>query len=184
MMIGNILFPKERSRLSPEEHDVEREKVFPQERSKYTPFRYDTDVLDETYYYRGQQRFRSPPRLGYVIGGPHYYGDKYEVKSPYDQGYVRSPREYYKPSYSDRVQETYASPPRAVYVRTPEYNMSLGVTNDQCFGSSRQFKKCPSYDGKSSFKDFVIQFEMVSEFNNWNIEIMAQELASSLKVRL
>ena len=31
------------------------------------------------------------------------------------------------------------------------------------------------------FKDFLIQFEMVSEFNNWNIEIMAQELPLSLK---
>ena len=103
-------FPKERSRLSPEE----------QEWSKYTPFRYDTDVLDEPYYDRGQQRVRSPPRLGYVRGGPHYSGDKYEVKFPYDQGYVRSPKGYYKPSYSERVQETYASPPRTGYVRTPE----------------------------------------------------------------
>ena len=137
--------------------------------------------MDEPYYYRGQQRVRSPPRLGYVRGGPHYSGGQYEVKSPYDQGYVRSPREYYKPSYSDTVQETYASPPRTGYVRTPEHNRSSGVHNDQSFSSGRQFKKCPSYDGKSSFKDFLIQFEMVSEFNNWNIEIMAQELALSLK---
>ena len=56
-------FSKERSRLSPEEHDIERGKVFKQELSKYTPFRYDTDVLDELYFYRGQQRVRSPPRL-------------------------------------------------------------------------------------------------------------------------
>ena len=185
-------FPKERSRLSPEEHDIERGKVFKQEWSKYTPFRYETDVLDDPCYYRGQQRVRSPPRLGYVRGGPHYSGGQYEVKSPYDQGYARSPREYYKPSYSDRVQETYASPPRTGYVRTPEYNKSgyvrtpehnrsSGVPNDQSFSSGRQFKKCPSYDGKSSFKDFLIQFEMVSEFNNWNIEIMAQEFALSLK---
>ena len=55
-----------------------------------------------------------------ILGG----GGQYEVKSPYDQGYARSPREYYKPSYSDRVQETYASPPRTGYVRTPEYNRS------------------------------------------------------------
>ena len=58
---------------------------------------------------------------------------------------------------------------------------SFGVPNDQSFSSGRQFKKCPSNDGKSSFKDSLIQFEMVSEFNNWNIEMMAQELALSLK---
>ena len=49
-------FSKETSRLSPEVHETERGKVFPQERSKYTPFKYDTDVLNEPYYYRGQQR--------------------------------------------------------------------------------------------------------------------------------
>ena len=47
-------FSKGRSRLSHEVHDAERVKVFPQEWSKYTPFRYDTDVLDEPCYYRGQ----------------------------------------------------------------------------------------------------------------------------------
>ena len=98
-------FPKERSRLSPEEHDIERGNVFKQEWSRYTPFRHNTDVLDEPCYYRGQQRVRSPPRLGYVRGGPHYSGGQYEVKSPYDQGYVRSPREYYKPSYSDKEED-------------------------------------------------------------------------------
>ena len=133
-------------------------------------------MLDEPYYYRGQQRVRSPPRLGYVRGGTRYSGGQYEVKSPHDQGCARSPREYYKPSYSDRVQETYASSPRTGYVRSPEHNRSIGVPNVQSFSSSEQFKKFPSYNGKSSFKDFLIQFEMVSEFNNCKIEIMAQEL--------
>ena len=78
--------------------------------------------LYEPYYYRGQQKVRFPSRLGYVRGGTHYTGGQYAVKSRYDQGHPKALREYYKPSYSDRIQETYASPPRKGYARTPEHD--------------------------------------------------------------
>ena len=45
------------------------------------------------------------------------------------------------------------------------------------------YKKYPSYDG-SSFKDFRIQFDIVTEFIYWNIEIMAQSLLCHKKIRL
>ena len=41
--------------------------------------------------------------------------------------------------------------------------------------------KPPTYDGSSSFKDYLVQFEMVSRICNWNSELMALELASCLR---
>ena len=99
MMIGNILFLKKGLDFHLR-YMILGEGGFPQEWSKYTPLKYDSDVLDESYYYyRGQQRVRSPPRLGYVRGGPHYSDAQYEVKSKYDQGYARSPSSFTRPRF-------------------------------------------------------------------------------------
>ena len=42
-------------------------------------------------------------------------------------------------------------------------------------------KPCPSYDGKISFRDFLIQFEMIGEYNQWSLNVMASQLAMCLK---
>ena len=44
----------------------------------------------------------------------------------------------------------------------------------------RKQKKAPSFDGKMSFSDFKIQFEMVAERNGWSEPEKAAELATSL----
>ena len=45
----------------------------------------------------------------------------------------------------------------------------------------KQFKKVPSYDGSSSLHDYLIQFEMISELNQWSSEMKALQLATSLQ---
>ena len=41
--------------------------------------------------------------------------------------------------------------------------------------------KPPSFDGQLSFKDFLVQFELVAKLAGWQEEVMALELAGSLK---
>ena len=96
-------------------------------------------MLDELYYYRCQQRVRSPPRVGYVRGGSHYSGGQYEVKSPYDEGCVRSPREYYKPSLLIGYKRPMPLPQGQVILGPQSNDRFFGVPNDQSFssGSSR-----------------------------------------------
>ena len=80
-------------------------------------------------------------------------------------------RDQDRPSYFDGLRESSASFSRAC----------PAGSNDPIGRIGRQHKQCPSYDGKGSFGDFLVQFEMISEFNSWSIEVMAQELALSLK---
>ena len=117
---------------------------------------------------------------GRSIGENHRPASFQKNPTPSSQmGYIGMSKDHF-PGYTDRSHEADVSPARTGFLsRTPEYNRSLSFPSDQSHG--RQFKKCPSYDGTSSFKDFLIQFEMISEFNNWSIEVMAQELALSLK---
>ena len=42
-------------------------------------------------------------------------------------------------------------------------------------------KKPANYDGKTSWSDYLIQFEMIAELNYWNDVTKAYELATSLK---
>ena len=41
--------------------------------------------------------------------------------------------------------------------------------------------KPPSFDGQLGFKDFLVQFELVAKLATWQEEVMALELAGSLK---
>jgi hypothetical protein len=45
----------------------------------------------------------------------------------------------------------------------------------------RKQKKCPTYDGKGSFKDFLVQFEMIAHMNGWTEQEAAWELATGLR---
>lgn len=42
-------------------------------------------------------------------------------------------------------------------------------------------KKPANYDGKTSWSDYLIQFEMIAELNKWNNTMKAYELATSLR---
>ena len=44
--------------------------------------------------------------------------------------------------------------------------------------------KPPSFDGQLSFKDFLVEFEPVTKLAGWQEEVIALELAGSLKVHL
>ena len=39
----------------------------------------------------------------------------------------------------------------------------------------------PAYDGKSSFSDFVVQFELIFQLSGWSFSTMALELVSCLR---
>ena len=41
--------------------------------------------------------------------------------------------------------------------------------------------KPPNYDGRFSFKDFLVQFELVAQLAGWHPLVMALELAGSLR---
>ena len=60
---------------------------------------------------------------------------------------------------------------------SPYLSRSRNVQNVQ---SPRNLRP-PAYDGKSSFSDFVVQFELISQLSGWNLSIMALELASCLR---
>ena len=47
-----------------------------------------------------------------------------------------------------------------------------GSTNVQNVQSQRNLRT-PAYDGKSSFSDFVVQFELISQLSGWSLSTMA-----------
>jgi hypothetical protein len=56
------------------------------------------------------------------------------------------------------------------------------------FGQTHTYKRSPqrlrkpaTYDGKTSWRDYLVQFEMVAEINGWDEQTMALELATSLR---
>ena len=60
---------------------------------------------------------------------------------------------------------------------SPYLSRSRNVQNVQ----SQRNLRPPAYCGKSSFSDFVVQFELISQLSGWNLSIMALELASCLR---
>ncbi len=46
---------------------------------------------------------------------------------------------------------------------------------------ANKIKRPAPYDGKSSWEDYLVQFEMISEINQWNERTKALELATSLR---
>ncbi len=47
--------------------------------------------------------------------------------------------------------------------------------------AQRKMKRPATYDGKSSWEDYYVQFEMVAEINEWSTHTKALELATSLR---
>lgn len=48
-------------------------------------------------------------------------------------------------------------------------------------GTRGRITRKPPFDGDSGFNDYLVQFEMVSQLNQWSEDIMALQLASCLK---
>ena len=59
-------------------------------------------------------------------------------------------------------------------------NYSQTQNERQTHGISKQ-KKSANYDGTSSWQDYLVHFEMVSEINGWDDNTKALELATSLR---
>ena len=47
--------------------------------------------------------------------------------------------------------------------------------------SVSNFKKCEIYDGATNVEDYLSYFEILSKYNNWNPDVKAFELATSLR---
>ena len=67
----------------------------------------------------------------------------------------------------------------APVARTPHLDMISSVSSQQV--TRRKDKKAATYDGKSSWKDYHVQFEMVASLNGWDEDTKALELATSLR---
>ena len=67
----------------------------------------------------------------------------------------------------------------APVARTPHPDMISSVSSQQV--TSRKDKKVATYDRKSSWKDYHVQFEMVASLNGWDEDTKALELATSLR---
>ena len=67
----------------------------------------------------------------------------------------------------------------------PGIGSMLGRSLNQSTGQplNRATKNPSPYDGNTSFKDYMVQFEMVAQLNGWDELVMALELASSLRGR-
>ena len=68
--------------------------------------------------------------------------------------------------------------PRDYHGRDPSPGRFSTVSSQD---PSRKNKKPATYDGKSSWKDYHVQFEMVASLNGWDEETKALELATSLR---
>ena len=42
-------------------------------------------------------------------------------------------------------------------------------------------RKPPTYDGNTSWQDYLVQFDLLSDLNNWTEDVKALELASALR---
>ena len=78
---------------------------------------------------------------------------------------------------------------RNSYVSSPAYGLGpMGVSHRHEYGARPRRvdsvikpKRPATYDGKSSCRDYLVQFEMIAELNRWDAPTRALELATSLR---
>ena len=75
--------------------------------------------------------------------------------------------------------DLYASPTNSM-ARTPSPGMASSVSSRTARRRRKQ-KKVANYDGKTSWEDYHVQFELVAALNGWDEETKALELATSLR---
>ena len=62
------------------------------------------------------------------------------------------------------------------------FEQSASTTAGRNFTSVRPYNRKPAtYDGSTSWKDHLVQFELVADLNQWTLETKALELAASLR---
>lgn len=76
-----------------------------------------------------------------------------------------------------------AQPATQGMAQFPSHSPQGPVGTAECVGEVMRvyLKKPATYDGKTSWQDYYIQFEMVSELNAWNDTVKAIQLATSLR---
>ena len=82
------------------------------------------------------------------------------------------------PMYRDRSVSPYN---RSGDNNYPYYSMSARPANTSSGNRSTDFIKVAVYDGKSSFKDYLVQFELAAFANKWDKQTSAIKLACSLR---
>ena len=75
--------------------------------------------------------------------------------------------------------DLYAGPTNSM-ARTPSPGMASSVSS-RTARQRRKQKKVAKYDGKTSWEDYHVQFELVAALNGWDEETKALELATSLR---
>ena len=83
-------------------------------------------------------------------------------------------------AHGDVVQSAVSHPPNSVPII--DHDGSRSYLHPSTPGKPPRYqKKVTKYDGKSSWLDYMRQFEIISALNGWNKEQMAMELATSLE---
>ena len=107
-------------------------------------------------------RYGSPP---YLMNRPHYRGREGVAPLPYED------------LYEERRPEVQ---PYSLTGRPQGLDRNQHTNNSLLFQGAKKIKP-PNYDGRFSFKDFLVQFELVAQLAGWHPSVMALELAGSLR---
>ncbi len=65
--------------------------------------------------------------------------------------------------------------------RQTRYDQPAPMGGVQQVQQVNKVKRPATYDGKSSWEDYLVQFQMIAEINNWDSRTQALELATSLR---
>ena len=118
-----------------------------------------------------------------------YWSPHWETASTHNREYDQSHPQVVRradvhhesPYYLDEVEQGDPVYWGQKYGHNPERIPATGNLKSDNGIPPRNQKQCPSYDGKSSFNDFLLQYEMVGEYNQWDRKTMASQLAMCLK---
>ena len=119
------------------------------------------------YHYQG---FHGCPGVpGHLLTQAQVHGQQNPYSGPPESPAISSPV----------ADDLYASPTNSV-ARTPSPGMASSVSS-RTTRRRRKQKKVANYDGKTSWEDYYVQFQLVAALNGWDEETKALELATSLR---
>ena len=119
------------------------------------------------YHYQG---FHGCPGVpGHLLTQAQVHGQQNPYSGPPESPALSSPA----------ADDLYASPINSV-TRTPNPGMASSVSA-RAARRRRKQKKVAKHDGKTSWEDYHVQFELVAALNDWDEETKALELATSLR---
>ena len=118
------------------------------------------------YHYQG---FHGCPGVpGHLLTQAQVQGQQNPYSGPPESPAMSSPV----------ADDLYASSINSV-ARTPSPGMASSVSSRTARRRRKQ-KKVANYDGKTSWEDYYVQFQLVAALNGWDEETKALELATSL----